>query len=91
MQVATLAIAKDPGEFEDLLLSGRQKLLAGKFGRGAQVRPQTRAIGPSEFGTRCVEMSLVARRNLQDAGLDLDETPALEPGADSTANGAAGQ
>ena len=39
MQRAAFAVAKHFGEFDDAPLACRQKLFAGKFGRGAQIKP----------------------------------------------------
>ncbi len=80
VQRAALAIAKNPGEFDDPALAGRQQLLAGKFRRGAQIKRRRRAVRRRQRGGKCVQMGLVPRRNLQCAGLDLDEVAGGEPG-----------
>ena len=80
MQIAALAIAEHPGEFENPVLARRQQLLTGEFRRGAQIARQPLAAGSGEFGPRGVEMGLVAGRDLENRGLDLDKTLLLEPG-----------
>ena len=75
---ARLAIAKNAGEIEDSRFAGRQKLLAGKFGRGVKIPPVRFAGHVDEIGGEGVKMGLVAGRNLQDASLDLDEAEGLE-------------
>ena len=72
VQRPALPIAEDAGELDDAALAGRQQLLAGEFRRGPQVALVARA-GLLQLGPEAVEMGLVARRNLQHRGLDLDE------------------
>ena len=73
MQVAALAVAEHPCEFENPLLARRQQLLAGEFRRGPQVSAGTAAIGPHDLGPGGVQMGLVARGDLEDGGFDLNE------------------
>src|SRR5205085_9791657 len=82
MQVAALAVAKHTRELEDFLLAGGQELLAGEFRRGAQISAHAAAIGAHELGAWCMQMSFVAGRDLQDAGLDLKESLLVEKSAD---------
>ena len=58
-------------------LAGRQQLLAGEFRRGAQIERLPLAAGPDQLGREGVQMGLVAGRDLQGRGLDLDETGLL--------------
>src|SRR4051812_23898581 len=88
MQIAAFAVAKNPGEFEDFLLACRQQLLGCKFRRGAEVTRQAPPAGLGEFGSRCMQVRLVARRNLQNSSLDLGKTQLLEPGPNHLGNGA---
>ena len=81
VQRPALAVAPDPGEFEDPRLAGRQQLLAGELRRGAQVERRARAVGADRLGGEGVQVRLVAGRDLQGRGLDLDEAPRLEPAA----------
>ena len=80
VQRRALAIAEDAGEIEDARLAGRQQLLGGEFRRGVQVIGVAAAPASSiSAGGEAVQMRLVARRDLQDRGLDLDEIARLEP------------
>ena len=64
----------DVGEGEQPRLAGGEQLLAGELGRGVQIEPARAApSGPIELGREGVQMRLVAGRDLQDRGLDLDE------------------
>ena len=78
VQRAALAVAERAGELDDPALARRQELLAGEFGRGAQIAPLARARGRDELGGEGMEMGLVARRRHQRRGLDLDEIPRRE-------------
>ena len=91
MQRAALAVAKHLGEFDDAALAGGQELLAGEFRRGAQIKPRRRAVRRHERGGEGMQMGLVARGNLQGAGLDLDEIPRRKPGAQRRHDAAARQ
>ena len=81
VQRAALAIAKHSGELDDTALASRKELLAGEFRRRAQVKRRRRAIRRHQLGGEGVQMRLVAGRDLQRAGLDLDEIVRGEPGA----------
>ena len=81
MQRAALAVAERLGEFDDAALAGREQLLAGELRRGAQIKPCRGAVGRFEHGGEGVQVSLVARRDLQGPGLDLDEIMRGKPGA----------
>ena len=81
MQRAALAVAERLGEFDDAALAGCEQLLAGELRRGAQIKPCRGAVGRFEHGGEGVQVSLVARRDLQGRGLDLDEIMRGKPGA----------
>ena len=90
MKVAALAVAKYPRELEYPAFAGREQLLAGEFRRGPQIARGTAPIGPPKLGARRVQMSLIARRNLQNPGLDFDKTLFGEPGPDRPGHRAPG-
>ena len=52
MQIATLAVAEHPREFEDLLLARGQQLLGGEFRRGPQITRRARAVGVGSSSVR---------------------------------------
>ena len=91
MQRAALPVAKHLGEFDDAALPGGQEFLAGEFRRGAQIKSRRRAVRRHERGGEGMQMGLVARGNLQGAGLDLDEIPRRKPGAQRRHDAAARQ
>ena len=76
---ATLAVAKYGGEREYLRLACRQKLLHRELGRRVQVKLLARQVGAEKLGTEGVQMRLVARRNLQQAGFNLQKTLRKKP------------
>jgi elongation factor P len=78
MERAALAIAKDAGEIDDAALARGQQLFHGEFGRGVEIAPGGSPVGSDKFGREAVEMRLVARRDLQDRGVHLDESLSLE-------------
>ena len=61
VQRAALAVAKRAGKLHDTALAGRQKLLAGEFGRGSQIEPFARTRRRHEIGAEGVQMGLVPR------------------------------
>src|SRR5262249_61483240 len=73
MQRAALAIAKGAGELDDPSLAGRQKFLAGEFGRGAQIKARASAGWRHQVCPECMEMGFIAWRKDQRRSLDLDE------------------
>ena len=85
MQRAALAVAEHAREGEQPRLAGREQLLGGEFRRGVQIERRPRAIRRDQLGRERMQMRLVAGRDLQDRGLDLDEiaapktTPAAPP------------
>ena len=85
MQIAALAVAEHAREFEDLCFTRGQQFLGGEFRRGAQIARRALPSAPRQFGAGRVQMGLIARRNLQDSGLDLDKTLLVEPGPDRLA------
>ena len=85
MQIATLAVAKHPRKFENLVFARGQQFLAGEFRRGPQISCRARAIGADKLGAGRMQMGLVARRNLQNGGLDLGKPLLVEPGPDGLA------
>ena len=88
MQIAALAVPEYPRQLENLRLACRQQLLAGKFRRGPQVASDPLAVATRQFGAGRVQMGLIARRHLQDSGLDLDKTLLIEPCPHSAGDGA---
>ena len=76
MQRAALAIAEHAREIEDARLAGRQQLLAGEFRRGVQIERPPLAVRRDQLGREGMQMRLVAGRDLQRRGLDLDEAAA---------------
>jgi hypothetical protein len=82
VQRPALAVAMDLGEGEDALLSGRQQLLAGEFGRGVEVEWPPLPVRTGQLGGEGMQVRLVAGRHLQGRRLHLDEAPRLEPAAD---------
>ena len=81
MQSAALTVAKHAGELEDPPLAGGEQLLGGEFGRGVEIKARAFRGGRHQLGRESMQMSLVAGRYLQDAGLHLDEVARREPGA----------
>jgi len=79
VQRSALSVAPDLGEIEDPPLARRQQLLAGEFGRGVQVERRPLARRVDELGGERVQVGLVAGRDLQRRGLDLDEVALFEP------------
>ena len=73
VQRAALAVAERAGELDDARLARRQKLLAGELGRGAQIKPLALARRRDQVAGEGVQMGLVAGRDRQRTGLDLDE------------------
>ena len=61
MQIAALAVAKNPRKLKDLRLAGGEQFLAGKFRRGPQIPCRTRAVGMMKFSARRMQMGLIAR------------------------------
>ena len=89
VQRPALAVAVDRAEAEDSSLAGRKQLLTGKFRRGVQIERRARRVRQDRLGGEGREMRLVARRDLQGCGLDLDEVAAREPVADGSCDGVA--
>ena len=83
MQRGALAITKYPGKIEDALLSGGQQLLAGEFGRSAQIKRVTLASRADQLGRKAVQVRFIARRNLQRRRFDFNEVLRDEPRAQS--------
>ena len=79
MQIAAFPVAKHPRKLENLLLSGGQQFLAGKFRRRPQVARGAGTVGACKFGARRMQVGLIAGGDLQDSGLDLDKALLLEP------------
>ena len=63
-------------------LTGGEQFLGGEFRRGPQIARRARAVAAGQFGAGRMQMGLVARRDLQDAGLDLGKALLVEPGPD---------
>ena len=74
-----------------LRLAGGQQLLAGELGRGVQIERATAAVRADQLGGKGVQVRLVAGRDLQDGGIDLDEALAVEPAPQRRLNCAARQ
>ena len=81
VQRAALAIAKHAGEGEDPRLACRQQPLAGELRRRVQVERRALSGRRRKLGRKGVQMGLVAGRDLQGRGLDLDEALVAEPAA----------
>ena len=73
MQRAALAVAERAGKLDNAILPGREKLLAGKLGRGAQVTLLPSPRRCSLLGGEGVNMGLVAGRDHQHGGLDFNK------------------
>ena len=82
VQRALLAVPKDAGEIDDPPLAGGEQLLHGEFRRGVEVALEPGAAGRHQLGGEGVEMGLVARRDLQRRGLDLEEAVRVEIAAE---------
>ena len=78
MQIAALAVAEHPRELEYLGLAGGEQFLGRELRRGPQIARRARAVAAGQFGTGRVQMGLIARRDLEDAGLDLDKSLLVE-------------
>ena len=89
VQGSALAVAIDRPETEYPGFTGRQQLLAGEFRRGVQVERLKPAVRADGLGGEGGEMRLIARRNLQRGGIDLDEValgkPVAQRGRDAVA------
>ena len=81
MECAALTVAEHFCEFDDAPLAGGEQLLAGEFRRGAQVKRRPCAVRRHQRRGEGVQMHLVAGRDLERAGLDLDEILSRKPGA----------
>ena len=88
MQIAALAVAKHPGELENLLFARGQQFFSREFRRGSQVAYGARAIGAGQFRARRMQMGLITGRNLQNSGFDLGKTLLVEPSPDGLGDGA---
>ncbi len=80
VQRAALAIAKHFGEFDDAPFARGQQFLAGEFRRSTQIKRRRTTVRRPECGREGMQMRLVARRDLQRPGLDLDKVIAGKPG-----------
>ena len=80
MQIAALAVAEHARELEYLGFSGGEQFFGGELRRRPQIARRARAVAAGQFGARRMQMGLVARRDLQDAGLDLGKALLVEPG-----------
>jgi len=79
MQVAALAVAKYPREFEYFRLPRRQQFLGCEFRRGAKIARDALPCAVCQLSPRRVQMGLIPRRYLQNAGFDLDKSLFVEP------------
>ena len=91
MQRAAFAVAKHLGKFDDAPLARGEKLFAGKFRRGAQIAGRRRAVGRGQRGGKGVQMNLIAWRDLQRPGIDLDKILPGKPSAQRGHDPAPGQ
>ncbi len=73
MQRAALAVAEDVGEAENAFLARGQQFLGREFGRRMKIEARGAALRPDKPGSESRDMRLVAGRNLQDRGIDLDK------------------
>ena len=78
VQRAAFAVAKHFGELDDAALAGRKQLLAGEFRRRAQIKRRRGAVRRCQRRGEGMQMGLVAGRNLQRAGFDLDKIVARQ-------------
>ena len=79
MQRGPLAVAEHAREGEQPRFAGGEQLLGGEFGRGVQVERRAARVRRDQLGREGMQMRLVAGRDLQDRGLDLDEVPCVKP------------
>ena len=91
VQRAALTVAEHFCEFDDAAFPGGEQLLAGEFRRGAQIKRRCRAVRRHKRRGKGVQVHLVAGRDLERAGLDLDEILSREPGAQRADDPAARQ
>src|SRR5262245_6773587 len=82
MQRAALAIAEHRREGKNPLLAGRQQLLAREFGGGGEIKGVPGPVRIDQGGAEGVQVGLVTRRNLQNAGVDFQEALIAEPAAE---------
>jgi hypothetical protein len=75
MQVAALAVAEDRPQAEYPPLARGEKLFAGKFRRGVQLKRGPGAARRDRLGGKTVQMRLIARRDLQRRAFDFRESP----------------
>ena len=80
MQRAALAVAEHFCEFDDAALPRCEQLLAGEFRRGAQIERRPGPVRRHKRRGKGVQVHLVAGRDLERAGLDLDEILRRKPG-----------
>src|SRR5438105_4306288 len=80
MQIAALAIAEHARELEYFGFTGGEQFLGGELRRRPQIARRAGAVAAGQFGAWRMQMRLVARRDLQDGGLDLGKTLLVEPG-----------
>ena len=71
MQIAALAVAEHARELEYLGFAGGEQFLGGELRRRPQIARRTRAVAACQLGARGMQMRLVARRYLEDGGLNL--------------------
>ena len=80
MQVAALAVAEHPGEFEDLRSRRPPAISCRRIpARCADSAWRASPSARDQFGARRMQMGLVAGRDLQDSGLDLGKALLVEP------------
>ena len=81
VKLRPLAVAEGMGELEDARHPRRQQLLHRVFGRGVEIEALRAPEGLVQRRFDRAEMRLHPRRNLERRGLDFDEVPAHEIGA----------
>ena len=76
MQIAALAVAEHPRQLENPPFAGGQSFLQANSGEVRRYRGRASPSAPVSSVARRMQMGLVAGRDLQNAGLDLGESPA---------------
>ena len=90
VQGPALTVPPHLGQGEDRTLARGQQALAGELRRGVQIHRPPLARRGQRLRREGVQMSLVARRDLQGGSLNLGEVPRLEPPTDGPRDPVAG-
>ena len=73
VQRAALAVAERMGEAENPLFARCEQFFQRNSGRGVEIKPRFFTCGADQFGREGRNMRLIARRDLQNGRIDLDE------------------